>query len=412
MKVLVYGNGGREHALAWKLSKSKLVKQLFFVNPNPLMEPLGQTISASSFEELAGKSKAMGISLAIVGPEAPLVKGIADILESYGVATFGPHKAKAWLESSKAQAKEFNFRNDIPCANSVTVDDFEDAKKVISEFKSPYVLKSDGLTGGKGVSIVENFDDALNEIQSMLEGKFGDASRRIVIEEFLKGEELSVLCLYDGETLLPMDFSRDHKKLMDNNKGPNTGGMGAYSPVMLTGKQRESIFEVLDKISKALKKEGIKYHGVLYVGMMITEEGAKVLEYNVRFGDPETQTLMVRLKNDFGEIVNATMKGCLKDIKLEWGEPSNTLVIASKGYPFSPAKGVEIAGINEAREVTNVIIFGSAIVRKNGKLVSNGGRVLNVVATGKYAHKRALKFAELLKFDAKFYRTDVEERYL
>ena len=409
MRVLVYGNGGREHALAWKLSKSKLVKQLFFVDPNPLMEPLGQTISASNFEELARKSKAMGISLVLVGPEAPLTNGIADILESYGVATFGPYKAQAWLESSKAQAKEFNFRNDIPCARSVTINDFKGAKEALSEFKSPYVLKSDGLAGGKGVSIVNDPNDALKEIQSMLKGKFGDASRRIVIEEFLKGEELSVLCLYDGETLLPMDFSRDHKKLMDNDKGPNTGGMGAYSPVMLTEKQRKSVFEALNKISQALKKEGIKYHGVLYVGMMITGESAKVLEYNVRFGDPETQTLMVRLKNDFGGVVNATMEGRLKDVKLEWGEPSNTLVIASEGYPFSPAKNVEIARIEEARKATGVMVFGSAIAIKSGKLVSNGGRVLSVVANGKDAHTRTLEFAKLLKFDAKFYRTDIGE---
>ena len=409
MKVLVYGNGGREHALAWKLSKSKLVEELFFVDPNPLMKPLGQTISASNFEELVEKAKTTGISLVLVGPEAPLTNGIADILESHGVATFGPHKAQAWLESSKAQAKEFNFRNDIPCARSVTINDFKGAKEALSDFKPPYVLKSDGLAGGKGVSIVDDPNDALKEIQSMLEGKFGDASRRIVIEEFLKGKELSALCLYDGETLLPMDFSRDHKKLMDNDRGPNTGGMGAYSPVILTQEQRKSVFDVLNKISQALKKEGIKYHGVLYVGMMITKEGAKVLEYNVRFGDPETQSLMVRLENDFGEVVNATMEGHLKDIKLEWAEPSNTLVIASKGYPFSPKKGVEVAGIEEAKKAANVMVFGGAVAERNGKLVSNGGRVLSVVASGKDAHARTLEFAKLLKFNAKFYRTDIGE---
>ena len=407
LKVLVYGNGGREHALAWKLSQSRLVSKLFFVKPNALMASLGETISASNFNELAEKAKAAGVSLAIIGPEMPLAKGIANILEKRDIATFGPHREQVWLESSKARAKKFNFRNNIPCAYSVTVENFEDAKKAFSKFEPPYVLKSDGLAGGKGVIIVDNIKDALREIRSMLEGKFGDASRRVVIEEFLKGSELSALCLYDGKTLLPMDFARDHKKLMDGDKGPNTGGMGAYSPVVLKEEQRKSVFDVLNKISRALKKEEIKYHGVLYVGMMITNEGAKVLEYNVRFGDPETQALVVRLENDFGEVVNAVVEQHLDKIELKWGKPSNTLVIASKGYPFSPQKNVEITGIEKSRKATDVVVFGGAIKKKDGKLVSNGGRVLSATAVGKDAHKRTLEFAKLLKFDAKFYRKDI-----
>jgi len=409
VKVLIYGNGAREHALAWKLSQSKIVDELFLVDPNPLMKPLGKTIHADNFEEIVKEVKTNDISLALIGPEAPLTAGIADILELNGVPTFGPHKAQAWLESSKACAKEFNFRNGIPCARSVTVDNFSDVEKVLLEFEPPYVLKADGLAGGKGVSIVENFANASEEAKSMLEGKFGVSSKRIVIEEFLKGEELSVICLYDGKILLPMDFVRDHKKLRDSDKGPNTGGMGAYSPVMLTEKQRISVSEVLSKISQALKKEEIKYHGVLYIGMMITKEGAKVLEYNVRFGDPETQALMVRLENDFGNVLKATMEERLDGLRLKWGENSNVLVIASKGYPFSPQKGVEISGIKETASLTGVTVFGGAITEKDGRIFSNGGRVLNAVAVGKGAHERTLGFAKHLKFDAKFYRTDIGE---
>lgn len=407
MRVLIYGNGAREHALAWKLSQSKIVDELFLVNPNPLMKSLGKILHGDNFENIAQEAKANGVSFALIGPEAPLVAGIADVMETHDIATFGPRKVQTWLESSKAQAKDFNFRNGIPCAYSVTVEKFEKAKKALQKFVPPYVLKADGLAGGKGVSIVENFDVALEEVKSMLEGKFGASSKRIVIEEFLSGEELSVICLYDGKTLLPMDFVRDHKKLRDNDKGPNTGGMGAYSPVKLSKSERESISKTLKRISIALKKEKIRYNGVLYVGMIITKEGAKVLEYNVRFGDPETQALMVRLENDFGEVLKAVMEKRLNELKLRWKENSNVLVIASKGYPFSPQKDMEISGINEAASLANVIVFGGAITEKSGKIVSNGGRVLSAVAVGTNAHERTLKFAKRLKFDAKFYRTDI-----
>lgn len=410
MKILVYGNGAREHALAWKLLQSEVVDDLFFVDPNPLMEPLGKTLHANGFEEIAQKAKDNGVSLALIGPEAPLAAGIADIMEAHGIAAFGPHKSQTWLEASKTRAKEFNFRNDIPCANSITIERLKEVKEVLQKFTPPYVLKADGLAGGKGVSIVEGLDNALKEAKSMLEGrKFGTSSKRVVIEEFLEGEELSVICLYDGKTLLPMDFVRDHKRLMNGNKGPNTGGMGAYSPVKLNENERKSVLDTLRKISDALTRELIRYKGVLYIGMIITKGEAKVLEYNVRFGDPETQALMVRLENDFGEVLKAVMKEDLNNLILRWGENSNVLVIASKGYPFSPQKGVEISEIEKVSSLTNTEVFGGAIAKRNGKLVSNGGRVLSVVAVGKDAHKQTLKFAEQLEFNAKFYRTDIGE---
>ena len=410
MKILVYGNGAREHALAWKLSQSEVVDDLFFVAPNPLMEPLGKTIHANDFEKIAQKAKANGVSLALIGPEAPLAAGIADIMEAHGIAVFGPHKLQTWLEASKARAKEFNFRNGIPCAKSITVENLKEAKEALQKFTPPYVLKADGLAGGKGVSIVEGLDNALKEAKSMLEGRnFGISSKRIVIEEFLEGEELSVICLYDGKTLLPMDFVRDHKRLMNGNKGPNTGGMGAYSPVKLSEDERKSVLDTLRKISDALTREMIMYKGVLYVGMIITKGEAKVLEYNVRFGDPETQALMVRLENDFGKVLKAVMKGDLNNLVLRWGKNSNVLVVASKGYPFSPQRGVEISEIEKASSLASVEVFGGAIAKRNGKFVSNGGRVLSVVAVGKNAHKQTLKFAERLKFNGKFYRTDIGE---
>lgn len=407
MKILIYGNGGREHALAWKLSQSKAIDGLFMTDPNPLMEHLGKAVHVKSFEALAQFSILNEINLVVVGPENPLDEGIVDMLESHGIPTFGPCSDYVWLEASKIRAKEFNFLHSIPCGNSVSIENIDNAVKKISEFVPPYVLKADGLAGGKGVLIAENADIAIAEIESMLSGKFGKASNRVLIEEFLEGDELSAICLYDGSTLLPLEFVRDHKRLLNLNKGPNTGGMGAVSPVELDEYEKKNIFDLLEKISKALKKEKIAYKGVLYVGIMLTKNGAKVLEYNVRFGDPETQALMVRLESDFGEVLTKVMEGKAKDLELKWGEPSNVLVIASKGYPNDPEKGVEIHNFEDVASELDVIVFGGALSRKNGKLVSNGGRILNVVATGKDAHERTLEFAKSLKFDSKIYRTDI-----
>lgn len=410
MRVLIYGNGGREHALLWKLAQSKTVEKIFVVNPNPLMESLGEPLYAQDFKEVAYLALKNRVSLALIGPENPLAEGIANILEAEDIPTFGPHQEFTWLESSKIRAKEFNFSHSIPCAKSIPIANLAEAARNLSNFTPPYVLKADGLAGGKGVLIVEGKKEALKLIKEMLEGKFGKASKRLLIEEYLKGEELSLICLYDGKTLVPMDYVRDHKKLMDFDRGPNTGGMGAYSPVSLKESMKKSISDLLAKLSRALEEEGVIYKGALYIGMMLTENGAKVLEYNVRFGDPETQALMVRLENDLGEVLLKVMGREAEKIELKWGEPANALVIASKGYPYSPQIGVEIGDFEALVRELKVNIFGGAISRKNGKLVSNGGRVLTVVATGADAHKRTLEFARRLKFEAKFYRTDIGGR--
>jgi phosphoribosylamine--glycine ligase len=269
------------------------------------------------------------------------------------------------------------------------------------------VLKADGLAGGKGVLIAEGEEEALKIVEEMLGGKFGEASKRLLVEEYLKGEELSLICLYDGKTLLPLDYVRDHKKLLDFDQGPNTGGMGAFSPVNLKQKMKESISDLISRLSRALKEEGINYRGALYLGLMLTEEGAKVLEYNVRFGDPETQALMVRLESDLGEVLSQVMEGKAEEVKLKWGEPTNALVIASQGYPYSPQVGVEIGDFQPLAQELRVVVFGGALSKRDGKLVSSGGRVLTVVGKGSDAHFRTLEFARRLKFEAKLYRTDI-----
>lgn len=407
MKVLIYGNGGREHALAWKLSKSEVVDGIFMTDPNPLMAPLGKAVHADNFEDLAEFSNANGVDLAVIGPENPLAGGIVDIFEAHEIRTFGPRAEHAWLESSKVRAKEFNFAHSIPCGSSVFIEDADDARNKLRGFEPPYVLKVDGLAGGKGVSIAGSFEEAAAEIDMMLSGKFGKASEKILIEEFLEGEELSAICLYDGNTLLPLEFARDHKRLLDSDMGPNTGGMGVCSPVVLGEKSKENIFDLLNKISKALKEEKIAYKGILYVGMMLTKNGAKVLEYNVRFGDPETQALMVRLESDLGDVLAKAVEGRLNEVGLKWGGPSNVLVVASKGYPHSPEKGIEIGDFEALASELDVTVFGGSVSAENGKLVSSGGRVLSVAATGEDAHGRTLEFAKLLKFDSKIYRTDI-----
>ncbi|MDI6868787.1 MAG: phosphoribosylamine--glycine ligase [Coprothermobacterota bacterium] len=424
MRVLIYGNGGREHALLWKLAQSKLVEKVFTVNPNPLMEPLGEALYPRDFKDLARLALKKGISLAVIGPENPLAEGIADTLEESGISTFGPHQKFTWLEASKVRAKEFNFAHSIPCARSLPVASLVEARSALANFSPPFVIKADGLAGGKGVLIAEKEDAALKIIEDMLKGKFGEASKRLLIEEYLKGEELSLICLYDGKTLVPMDYVRDHKRLFDFDRGPNTGGMGAFSPVDLRKEMKRSITDLISRLSQALKKEGVSYKGALYLGLMLTEEGAKVLEYNVRFGDPETQALMVRLENDLGEVLLKVMEGKAEEIELKWGDPAIALVIASCGYPFSPQIGVEIGDFDSLAWELKVTVFGGAlsagplknaqhflrVPNRNGKLFSSGGRVLTVVATGSDAHLRTLEFARRLKFESKFYRTDIGGR--
>jgi phosphoribosylamine--glycine ligase len=407
MKVLVYGNGAREHALAWKLHQSEKIEKIFAISPNALMEKITHPLTLTSYEEMANFCRKEKVDFVVIGPEKPLVDGIVDIFEEHGIQAFGPKKSFTWLESSKIRSKEFNKRNEIPCGEAIKVENMEEAKKAIKFFEAPYVLKADGLAGGKGVLIVNNAQEALEKAKEMLSGKFGQASKRILFEEYLEGEELSAICLFDGKTLLPLEFVRDHKKLWDGDSGPNTGGMGAYSPVNIDDKMEKTVFDLLNKVESALKRENIRYHGVLYVGIMLTRKGAKVLEYNVRFGDPEAQALMVRLQSDLQTVFENVLEENLKMVTLKWGEPSNVLTIASEGYPFAPKKDVEISDFYELAEELNVTVFGGAIEKKDGKYICNGGRVLSVATVGENAHRRTLEFAERLNFPAKVYRKDV-----
>ncbi len=407
MKVLIYGNGAREHALAWKLSKSAKIESIFAISPNPLMEEITIAVNLSSYKEIANFCKKEKIDFVVIGPEKPLADGFVNILDESGIQAFGPSQEFAWLESSKSLSKDFNRRNSIPCADALNVETMGEAKKAVKTFEPPYVLKADGLASGKGVVIVNDAEEAVEKAEEMLNGKFGQASKRILFEEYLKGEELSAICLYDGNTLLPLEFARDHKKLLEGEKGPNTGGMGAYSPVKMDGEMESSVFNLLKNIENALKRENIRYHGVLYVGMILTKDGAKVLEYNVRFGDPEAQALMVRLQNDLQELFTDVFNERLEKVELRWGDPSNVLTIASEGYPFSPKKDVEIGNFHELAKELGVNVFGGAIKKKNGKYFSDGGRVLSVAAVGEDAHERTLAFAKRLDFPSKIYRKDV-----
>ncbi len=407
MKVLIYGNGAREHALSWKLSQSEKVEEIFSLSPNALMKKITHPIFLDSYEEIADFCRKEKVDFALIGPERPLAEGIVDVFEEHGIRVLGPKKIFASLESSKIFAKEFNKRNGIPCGEAIKVEKIEEARKAVEYFEAPYVLKADGLADGKGVLIVKDAQEAVEMAKEMLDGKFGLASQRILFEEYLEGEELSAICLFDGKTLLPLEFVRDHKRLLDGNKGPNTGGMGAYSPVKVDEKSKLSIFNLLKSVENALKIENIRYHGILYIGMILTKDGAKVLEYNVRFGDPETQALMVRLQDDLYDVLTAIFDERLEDVKLKWKGPSNVLTIASEGYPFSPKKGGKIANFDELAREVGVIVFGGAIKEKNGEYICNGGRVLSVAAVGEDAHERTLKFAERLEFPNKFYRTDI-----
>ncbi len=407
MKALVYGNGAREHALAWKLSKSERMEEVFSVSPNPLMQEVTIAVNLNSQDELVDFCKKEKMDFVVIGPEKPLADGIVDVLEDHGIRAFGPRKKFSWLESSKILSKAFNERNGIPCAEALKVETLEDMKKAIKYFKPPYVLKADGLAAGKGVLTIDDAEEALEKAQEMLNGKFGQASKKLLIEEYLKGKELSVICLYDGKTLLPLEFVRDHKKLLDGDKGPNTGGMGAYSPVGMGDETRNSIFTLLKKVENALKAEDVRYHGVLYVGMILTGEGPKILEYNVRFGDPEAQALMVRLESDLQALISNTLDEKLEKIKISWSSYSNVLTIASEGYPFNPKKDVEIGDFHALASSLNVQVFGGAVVKRDGRYFSSGGRVLSVAAVGDDAHERTLEFANRLEFPSKIYRKDV-----
>lgn len=408
MKVLLYGGGAREHALAWKISQSEILTELYLAKPNDGFAHLGKLLEAQSFEELANKSKEIGIDLLVVGPEDPLANGIVDVFKKIGIPAIGPDKKWAMLEGSKSFAKEFMVRNGIPTAGYTLIEDINKIKQVLKDFTAPVVLKADGLAAGKGVVIAQSLDEAEKVLEDFLCGKYGEASKKVVVEEFLVGEEISLISIWDGKTLLPLIPARDYKKLLDNNDGPNTGGMGAYCPVQLTEQESKEIQDYVKLLENALKNEKADFVGIVYSGLIMTKSGIRILEYNMRFGDPETQPLMMHLKSDLLQIFDMAVKQKLNEIKLSWNEGmSLCVVIAANGYPVNPVKGAEIVNIEEISKKYNVNVFYAGVKSVEDKLVANGGRVLSVCKSGISPSKDIYTAADELIFSDKYYRTDI-----
>ena len=413
MKVLVVGSGGREAAIAYALNKSPKVDKLYALPGNPGIGEIATLINGSveDLDFILKTVEDLGIDFTVVGPEVPLCMGLADLLESHGHKVFGPTSMSATLEGSKAFSKEFMKRHHIPTANYEKVDDYDKAVKALKHFSYPLVIKADGLAAGKGVVICEDEETALKTLREfMLEGSLKEAGNKLVIEEFLKGFECSLLCFTDGETIIPMVTVKDHKQIYDDNKGPNTGGMGTVSPnPFMPNFSKEMLDSILKPFISGLKEDGMDYRGVIFIGLMIDDNKAKVLEFNVRFGDPETQSILLRLESDLFDIMYATSNKTLKDVEVKWNDDTIcTLVLASGGYPGSYQKGLEIKNLDKVAD--DIVVFHAGTKLTDGKLVTSGGRVLNICATGKNleeARAKVYEAAEIIDFEGKYYRKDI-----
>ena len=419
MKVLVVGSGGREHALCWKIAQRPDTE--VYVAPGNIGMVDVATLVNIKVDDIAGLvdfAKAEGIDLTVVGPELPLTLGIVDAFQEAGLACFGPNKAAAKLEGSKAFSKELMKKYGIPTAAFDTFTDVDKAKAFVDEIGVPCVVKADGLAAGKGVIICMTREEADKAIEDMLtDHAFGDASATIVIEEYMVGPEVSVLAFADGKSVLPMVSAQDHKRIFDGDKGPNTGGMGAYSPapVYTEALSAEVNKTIIEPTIAAMAAEGTPFTGILYTGLMLTEKGPRVMEYNVRFGDPETQPIMVRMKSDIFALFQACVDGKLDEATLEWHDEAAVCVImASGGYPASSEKGVPIHGLDDIA-AEEAIVFHSGTAEKDGEIVTNGGRVLGVTAkdaTIKGAIDKAYAAVEKINFDHMQFRRDIGARAL
>ncbi|HGT1575832.1 TPA: phosphoribosylamine--glycine ligase [Clostridioides difficile] len=414
MKILVVGGGGREHAICWKLSKEKNVEKVYCAPGNAGITNVAECVNIgdTNIEELLKFAKENEIGLTIVGPEVPLVMGIVDEFEKEGLRVFGPNKKCAQLEGSKAFSKEFMIKHNIPTAKYKEYTNLEEAISEIDSFGYPVVIKADGLAAGKGVVIPENREDAIATLKEMMsDKKFGAAGDKIVIEEFLKGIETSILAFVDNDTIVPMASAKDHKKVNNYEQGSNTGGMGTFSPSEiyteeLANKVKET---VLEKTLEGFKKDGLNFKGILFVGLMITEDGEKVLEYNVRFGDPETQSVLFRLETDLHEIMETILDNKLKDIEINYSDDEAVCVmLTSGGYPDSYEKGKIITGLENLDD--DIVVFHSGTKMLDGNLVTNGGRVIGITAkstTVKDAAEKVYENIKKINFEGMHYRTDI-----
>ena len=415
MKVLVVGSGGREHALCWAIAKSKKLERLFCAPGNGGIAQIAECvdISAEDIPGIVDFATSEQIGLVVVGPELPLVAGIADRLEEAGVKVFGPNAKAAMIEGSKGMMKDLCTKYDIPTATYARFDDCDAAKDYVRLQGAPIVVKADGLAAGKGVILCRNKTEAHAAIDLMMtQDAFGDAGAKLVIEEFLVGEEASFFALVDGENALPLVAAQDHKAVGDGDKGPNTGGMGAYSPASVVDEaMAKTIMKtIIEPTIRGMAADGIAYRGVLFAGLMITDAGPKLIEYNCRFGDPECQALMMRLKNDFLEVLEAAVKGELDQVELKWSnDAALTVVMAVNGYPGGYEKGSEIKGIEEA-EASGAMVFHSGTKADGDKILADGGRVLSVTASApSVAKAQAKAYDAVAKIDwpEGFCRSDI-----
>lgn len=414
MNVLLIGSGGREHALAWRLAASPLLSKLYAAPGNPGVAGEAELVALDVDDHDAVRRFCLdhGVDLVVVGPEAPLVAGLADDLREAGVRVFGPSKAAAQLEGSKGFTKDLCARFGIPTGAYRRFSALEPAKAYAREQGAPIVIKADGLAAGKGVTVAMTLEEAIEALEACFDGSFGSAGAEVVVEEFLTGEEASFFCLCDGKTALPFGTAQDHKRVGDGDTGPNTGGMGAYSPapVMTPEIIERTMREIVEPTMRGMAEMGHPFQGVLFVGLMIGEDGPKLIEYNVRFGDPECQVLMMRLKEDLLVLLNAAVDGQLAHASARWrDETALTVVMAAKGYPASPEKGGVIRGVAAAGG-DNVEIFHAGTALRDGELVANGGRVLNVTAMGtsaREAQERAYEAVERIDWPGGFCRRDI-----
>ena len=421
MKVLVVGQGGREHALVWKLSQSPLVTQVFCApgNAGTAVDAVNVDIGATNIAGLVKFAKAEKIELTVVGPEAPLVAGIVDVFESEKLRVFGPSKLAAELEGSKVFAKDVLRQATIPTGEAQVFSDAESAEAYIADRdETALVVKADGLAAGKGVTVCANKTIAMDAIRRIMrDKKFGEAGKRVIIEERLDGEEASILALTDGSTIVPLETSQDHKAAFDDDRGPNTGGMGAYSPAPLITPvlMDQIIAQILVPTVHAMKRRGRPFKGLLYAGVMITHQGPKVLEFNTRFGDPEAQPLLMRLKTDLAQVLLAITDGTLDKLPpLEWDpRPAICVVMAAAGYPGEYEKGATIRGLDDAARLSNVKVFHAGTELRGGQPVTSGGRVLGVTALGDNlgdAKLRAYQAVKCIRWDGAWCRHDISDK--
>ena len=421
MKILVIGAGGREHALVWKLSQSPLVKKIFAAPGNSGMARLVENlpIPVHKTVELADFADSNGIDLTVVGPEGPLVHGIVDYFHERRLTIFGPTKGAARLEGSKAFSKQLMEKCGVPTARFGIFSDLKEALAHLEKCSIPVVVKADGLAAGKGAMVAQTREEAIYALTSMLKDKtFGEAGSRVVIEEYLSGEEVSVLAVVDGNHLILLQPAQDHKRVLDGDQGPNTGGMGAYSPVpMVTPRMMEQIKEkIFEPVVRGIAEQGSPFQGILYAGLMLTAEGPKVLEFNVRFGDPETQALLPRLKSDLVELLLAAAQGRLQEVRPVWNNRvAACVVLASQGYPGKYDMGREITGLQAVEDLPETLLFHAGTKYEANRWLTVGGRVFSAVGLGdtlEAALERAYVAAEKIQFEGKHFRRDIGARAL